>query len=220
MSVRTAGSCVLFLTLLIAAVAPASAAAEHSISFELLGGTAFNFGTPLSVEQGDHPEIDFTAEYETRPLESPFYYAWRVAFERGPGAWELQFVHHKLYLTNPPDEIQHFEISHGFNILTLNRAVERHGLSLRAGFGLVVAHPQSDVRGMSGPDSGFFDTGYVLTGPAALLGVGKEFPLTTRFSIASEAQLIAAWARVPVGGGRADAPHVGLHWLIGIRYRL
>ena len=209
----------LLLALVVVLLCTATSAGQSSRSIELLFGTAANLRTPLTIRQEGEPEIEFRARYDTRPLTSPFYYAVRFAFEDQRGAWELQLVHHKLYLSNPPEEIQHFEITHGFNVITLNRAFATRGARLRVGAGIVLAHTESTVRGLEGPGGGILDTGYCLTGPALLVGVGKEFAVATDLYVGAEVQLIAARARVPVAEGTATAPNVALHCLLGAGYR-
>lgn len=118
------------------------------------------------------------------------------------GAWEIQFIHHKLYLTNGLPEIQHFEITHGFNTLTFGRAWTTLPVTIRLGGGLVIAHPESEIRRMS------LSPGYQLTGPAVFAGVRKRFPLGRRAFLAAEAQFPVARAHVPVRGGEASAPNV------------
>ena len=76
-------------------------------------------------------------------------------------------------------------------------------------------------RGLSWYDEGgIFDSGYHLTGPAILGGVGKHFRVSSRLSVGLEVQLIAAWAKVPVAEGNATAPNVALHGMVGVGYRL
>lgn len=194
-------------------------AGQSSRSIELFFGTAANLRTPLSVRQEGQPDIEFRARYDTRPLTSPLYYAIRFAFESGGGAWELQLVHHKLHLSNPPEEIQHFEISHGYNVITLNRAFAAGGEKFRVGAGMVLAHTESTVRGVEDRAGGVLGTGYRLTGPSLLVGVAKEFAVATDIYIGAEVQLIAARARVPVAEGTATVPNVALHFLLGAGYR-
>ena len=202
-------------------LAPAPSSAIEPSSFEFFLGDAWNFNTSLSIAQHEFQNLDLTAEYETRPFEKPLYWVLRFGFNRqGRGAWELQFIHHKIDLSNTTGEIQRFEISHGFNIFTLNRTFEDLPVTFRFGAGLVIAHPESVVRGLSWYDEGgVFDSGYCLTGPAITAGVGKDLPLSSRVFVAVEMQLIAAWASVPVANGKARAPNVALHGMVGLGYR-
>lgn len=75
-------------------------------------------------------------------------YAYRIGRWSGRTAWEAELVHHKLYLENPPPAVQHFEVTHGYNLATANRAwaTDRRTV-LRVGVGLVIAHPEGRVRG-------------------------------------------------------------------------
>lgn len=204
----------------VVAGAPSSSAIDLS-SFEFMFGEAWNFDTTLSIVQHGYPAIDLTAEYETRPFEKPLYWAFRFGFNRGErGAWELQFIHHKIHLTNPTEEIQHFEITHGFNLFTVNRSFEGLPITFRVGAGLVFAHAESVIRGHPWYDEGgVFGSGYHVTGPALIAGLGKDFHLTSRLFIGLEGQLIAAWAKVPIAEGEAKAPNVAIHGLIGLGYR-
>ena len=200
---------------------PLSSSATDLSSFEFMLGDAWNFQTRLSVAQREYPSIDLRAKYETRPFEKPLYWAFRFGFNRREsGAWELQFIHHKIHLSNTTEEIQHFEITHGLNVVTFNRAFEALPITVRVGGGFVIAHPESVVRGLSWYDEGgLFDSGYHLTGPAVTAGVGKDFQLTPHLFVVLEAQLVAAWAKVPIAQGDATAPNVALHGMAGFGYR-
>lgn len=199
----------------------ASADAGERPSFELFLGAAANLKTKLTIEQCREKDIELTAEYETRPFDDPFYYMLRFNFAREGGGWELQFIHHKIYLTNTTDEVEHFEITHGYNMFTLNRSFPVPLVRLRVGGGIVVAHTESIVRGLrdQGDSGGILGTGYHLTGPAVLAGAGEALALSSRLFVTPEVQVSTAWAKVPVANGRAYAPNVALHGLVGIGYR-
>jgi hypothetical protein len=207
------------LVLLAAPISGDSSATEEGPTAELLFGTAVNLETTLEVRQEGEPTIRLDARYDTRPLTSPLYYAVRLGLQDRAGAWELQIIHHKLHLSNPPEEIQHFEITHGFNILTVNRSFRFRGATLRLGAGVVVAHPESTVRDLGSNIEGILGSGYTLTGPAVLIGTGKAVEIADDFFVGAELQLTAARARVPVADGTADAPNVAVHVLFGAGYR-
>jgi hypothetical protein len=184
-------------------------------------GSAFNFPLPLTIQQQGYDDIEFTARYDTRGFSEPLYWAARLSFQYQLDIWELQLIHHKIYLTNPPDEIQHFEITHGFNIITLSRRFETKTVPFRFGAGFVLAHPSSRIRGLGLEEGGgIWGTGYRLTGPALLAGAGKRFPIAGGLFVALEGQLIGAYARVPVGNGHANAPNISVHGLVGVGYGL
>lgn len=189
-------------------------------SVELLGGTAVNVPMSLRIRQRGTPDLRFVARYETRPWEGSPYYAYRVSrWSQPERAWELELVHHKLYLDDPPSEIQRFEITHGFNLLLLNRAVRRSGLVLRAGAGVVVAHPESIVRGRAlGSDEGGLGGGYHLAGPAVQLALARRIRLGGGWALTVEGKATGAYARVPVADGRATVANVAAHGLAGVAY--
>jgi hypothetical protein len=167
------------------------------------------------IDQDEAPELRFTARWRTRPFEAPLYYAWRVARERGERAWAVELVHHKLHLADPPPEVERYEITHGFNLLTINRLALAGPWLGGAGIGVVIARPESRVRGreLSG-DRGLFDLGYDLAGPVVALTGGARRRLGASWFAGVEAKLTAAYARVPVEGGWSSAPNVAAHALV------
>ncbi len=123
--------------------------AEERCSVELLLGGALNASTTLAINQDGEDDIEIDADYATKPFEFPVYYALRLAHLRARGAWELQFIHHKIHLENTTEEVERFEITDGFNILTVNRAFPAGPVDLRVGAGVVIAHADSRIRGLS-----------------------------------------------------------------------
>jgi len=205
----------------LAAVAalPAACAGWEGFAFQLSAGVPFSFPAPLTIAQAGEPKVRLTARYRAKPFESPFYYAVRVGRWRGDRAWEVELVHDKLYLENPPPEVQGFSISHGFNLLTVNRAWERGGAICRLGGGVVVAHPESTVRGRRFPERGGpFGGGYFIPGPTAQAAAEKRFALGRGLAGALEGKVTASWARVPVEGGHATVPDVAVHGLVGVGF--
>lgn len=211
---RVVASCAL-------ALLSAASVRSREWSLELYGGAAASAPSRLTIRQGDFPDLRFTAHFETRSFESPVYYSGRLGVgTRGGHRWELQLVHHKLHLREPPAEVQSFSITHGFNILSLSRAWERRGWALRLGGGLVLAHPESAVRGRRlSEQEGLLGRGYYLTGPAAQLGAGRRFPLLRGLFLSAEMELAAARARVPVAGGDASMSNVSVHARFGLGHR-
>ena len=183
-------------------------------------GAVESLETRLTIRQSGFPDIKTDADYETRPAESPPYYMLRAGRWQGGAGWELEMIHHKLFLQNPPPEVQRFHISHGYNIVALNRAWEVRRLILRAGAGVVVAHPESTVRGRNeDPSDANLSGGYHLTGPALQIAAEKRFALGEHCFLGLEAKVTTARATVPVAGGDADVPNTAFHGLVGLGYR-
>jgi hypothetical protein len=206
--VRTASLALLGLA------APLAAASEWR--FEAATGTAHSFASSLTLELARRPETQLDADWETHPFDGAIYYSLRVSrFERG-GGWEIQLLHHKLYLANPSPPVGRFEVSHGYNLVTVARALERGGFTGRLGVGVVVAHPETVIDGQPQPAD---QSGYVLTGPAFVLGAGRSFDLGRRAFLEGELGFSFAWARVPVAGGHAGVPNRAVHALVGLGVR-
>lgn len=203
--------------------AACTAGAEHATpewSAEALLGGAFNFRTTLSIERSMQTTVRWDADYHTRGLDRPLYYAFRVARRTGDGAWGIELVHHKLYLENRLPEVQDFAVSHGYNLLMLGRSRNWLGVILWGHAGVVIAHPENTVDGRPLPESGgALGTGYYLAGAAVGGSVEKRVALGERWFAAFEAALIACSARVPVEGGHADVPNSALHVWVGIGRR-
>ena len=66
--------------------------------------------------------LNFKAEFYSEPFKKPFFYVYRISKWKNNKAWEIEMMHQKLYLKNPPKEIQYFSITHGFNLITINRS--------------------------------------------------------------------------------------------------
>jgi len=201
-------------------LAGAIAAGAGDWRLELHGGAARSFGSTLEVRQDGQGGLAVDASWAGRPFDPPIYWSWRVARWSGGRGFSLQVIHHKLYLEDPPPEIESFSVSHGYNLATLQYGWTIHGFELWAGGGAVIAHPESSVRGLVLSETGgTFGGGYHLTGPTLAVAAGRGIALGHRFLLSFEARFTASWARVPVAGGEAEVPDRSLHALVGLGFR-
>jgi hypothetical protein len=128
-------------------------------------------------------------------------------------------MHHKVYLADPPPEVQSFGASHGFNLVTLQRAWPHRLAELRAGAGIVLAHAESTVRGRRYDETqGLFAAGYHVAGPAALVAAARRWSPQPWLALALEARASVAPARVPIAGGEARFTNVALHLMVGVAF--
>lgn len=194
-------------------------ASPRSVWLEGCLGTVLNAPTPLRIVQRNEPEIRRTARYETRPFEPPLYYTARLGAAWGRRGWEVEWIHHKLYLTRKPDAIQRFSISHGYNLVLVNRVGEGLGWVSRVGLGMVVAHPETRIRGLEGPRSGGLGRGYHLAGVAAQTAWGRGWRLAGGLRGWVEGKITLAFADVPVAKGEARVPNAALHLVAGLGWR-
>ena len=191
--------------------------ARGSWTFELFSGAQYNVPMPLVIRQQGFDDLSQMAAYASHPFSSPLYYAWRLGKWDENTAWELELVHQKLFLHNRPDDVQNFEVSHGYNLLTVNRAWQLYGWHLHAGLGMVITHPETTVRGKTHPtNQGIFNGGYYVSGVTTQIAVGKRLPLWYKLFATLEGKLTASFARVPIADGSADVPNIALHGLFGL----
>jgi hypothetical protein len=189
-------------------------------SFELLTGSAHNFETALRIRQSGFPELRLEGRYETRPFSGSPYAAGRIGYWKGHGGWEVQLLHHKLYLDYATAEVERFEVTHGYNLLTFGYARLVRSWALRGGAGIVIAHPESSVRrrtivGFGAPRG----LGQGVAGPTVELAVARRWTPGRRWLFSAEVKLTRSWAVVPVGDGEADVPNLALHGLLGFGLR-
>jgi hypothetical protein len=189
-------------------------AAEPGWAFQALLGGAWSRSSRVTIRQDGFQDLRFDANWETKPFTDPPYYSVRLGRWSRRGGWELEMNHHKLYLRNPPPEVEHLEVSHGYNLVTVNRAWDLGPVLVRAGAGPVVAHVEGSVRGRS-----FGTSGYRWTGPALQVGVERRLALRERWLLGIEGKISAARAVIPVQGGELDAPNVAGHLLVSLGYR-
>ena len=187
------------------------------VGFEVFPGAPLILASSLDISQDGHPDLNIDPDFATEPLEPPWYYALRLSLWRGDRAWAVDLLHQKLMLRDPPPEVQHFEISHGYNIFTVQRLWLRGATVLSAGAGVVVAHPENTVRGLVLDEkTGLGGWGYHMAGFAISGGVGRRIPMGEHFHLAGETRLVASRVEVPVANGRAVASDLTAHFLLGV----
>ncbi len=174
---------------------------------------------PLVIRQGTEDYHISAAEYDTKPFTGSYYYSWRIGKWRGDDAWEFELVHHKIKLTNNPPDVQKFEISHGYNLLTINRAWLRESFVYRLGAGIVLAHPETIIGGLEfDAEGGMLGMGFYVSGPTLQATAGWRFQLGEKMFGVVEGKLTVSSAWVPIQDGDADASVVALHGLFGVGY--
>ncbi len=181
-----------------------------------LGG-AWSVPLRLTIRQDGHEDLSLTARWKAKALEPPLYYVYRVATWREGRGWALDLTHHKLHLANRPSEVEDFAVSHGYNLLTLHQLIERGNWRYGPGIGIVIAHPESEVRGRRFDEHrGMFREGYYVSGPTTSLLGGYTREVAGSLYVTWEVRLTGSYARVPIAGGRADVPNLALHGTVGL----
>lgn len=193
--------------------------AQSVWSIELHGGEVINVPLPLSVSQDGYPKIRTTARFRTEAFTPPVYWDARISRWKDLKSWEFEVIHQKLYLKNTTAEIQKFNISHGFNLLMINRGFENGKFRLRTGAGIVLAHPESKIRGLEfGDTADDFDMGYFISGPVTNFAVSKPVKISRQFFLNAEAKATLAYSHVKIAEGHAEVFNLALHLILGIGF--
>jgi len=215
-----------FLSLLLSSC-PSLVQAGRSYPFELFWGAQSNLPTPLIIKQEGEETIRVNqAEYESDAwtwFNSP-YYAWRIGLWENNRGWEIELVHEKIILKNKPEDVQHFEISHGYNLITINRAwksSKSYHLIWHIGAGIVLTHPETIVRHKSKGFGASFPEGFYISGLTAQIAVGKRIKVWPGLFGILEAKFTASYAtHVPIADGYAEVPNAAIHGLFGMGYEM
>ncbi|OFX57938.1 MAG: hypothetical protein A2066_08575 [Bacteroidetes bacterium GWB2_41_8] len=171
---------------------------------------------PLTIRQEGFQDIKLWARFDAEPFVLPVYWDWRFSRWEAGKAWEFEVIHHKLYLSNTTPEIQKYNISHGFNMLMFNRVFQKKFVRVRVGAGVILAHPESKIRGKEFGDTGNdMDMGYFISGPVVNFAVSKPFYLGSRFYINAEVKTTFAYSSIKIANGNSDVYNLAFHLNLG-----
>lgn len=183
------------------------------------GGEVYNLPVPVTISQQDYSVIKLTARYRTDALSPPIYWNLRLSHWRNARSWEFELVHHKLYLDNTTSEVQKFNISHGFNMIMIDRGFDKKTYEYRAGVGIVLTHPESQIRGYEfGSTGDDFDLGYSVSGPVINFAIGKSYRLGNHLFFNAEAKTTLAYAYIRVAQGHAEVVNIAFHIILGFGF--
>lgn len=213
------GSLAIGIALLLLAAGPRPLAAQWRL--EGWFGNAFSLNSGLTFKQDGQPDIHVDADWSTRPWRPTWYYSMRIAKWSGNSAWAFEYMHHKLYLDNPPTpEVTRFRITNGVNNLLAERHWRVHGWELGVGAGPMLAVPVSTVRGKDyGRAEGVFGSRYVLSGATMLGTVAHRLKLLpyTYGSLALKATVTPM--SVPIAEGHATTTNLAVHLQYGLSFQ-
>jgi hypothetical protein len=172
----------------------------------------------VKITQASHEDLDFTAQWSAEPFKIPTYWDLRFAYWTNPTrGWAVDLCHNKLFLDNPPPEVQYFAISHGYNILTLQRIWVLSGNMVLVAAGVVVSHPENAVGHWKlNETGGHFGNGFYLTGPVVGAGVGRRLVMWKGLYGALEGRFTLSRATVPVEAGEATFTSATFHLMFGL----
>ncbi len=180
-------------------------------------GAATNYeqSVTIKMDSGDDINMD-SVGFDTKPFSTPPYYTIRGGYWQDESAWEMELVHHKLYAkTSDLDpQVNNFEITDGYNLLYVNRAVQaRPNWNARVGLGLVIPHPDVTVNGERSHG------GYQLGGGSAQFALEREFALSEQWLLSLEGKVSYSYAQITLDYGEAVVPNTALHLVGQVKFR-
>ncbi len=183
-------------------------------------GDAWNLPTELTVTQAGQPDIHIDADWSTRPWSPTWYYAGRVARWSGSSGWAVEYMHHKIYLDNPTDEVTHFRVTNGVNNVLAERLWRKGAYELGAGLGPVFVVPISVVRGQRyGKRNGVFGSRYEFGGGTLQGSVGRRLKLLPYTYGSLTAKGTVTYLDLQVADGRAHTMNYALHLQYGLSFQ-
>jgi hypothetical protein len=193
------------------------------VGLEVTLGLTWNAPSDLRVVQRGYPDTPVqNTRFEGRDLEWFPYYTARLWYGSTVGwRYELELIHQKLYLSGSGENgeiLDHFQSSDGFNYLLFNLAYAVDvGVRLvpRFGLGVIIAHPETTVRGRSlGTDGD--PSGYQFSGWGAQVAVGLEPPWILGPRL--EGKFTLGYSRLNIADGYAEGWFKAFHTPLGLGY--
>ncbi len=195
-----------------------------SVSVSAKGGWEFSIGTGgalnlqesinIKMDNGEEIESD-SVQFETKPFTSPPYYNLRAGLWEQDTAWEVEFIHHKLYAKSSEldSRVQNFEITDGYNLVYLNYAlVVAPSWNARFGIGPVIAHPDVTVDGQRSHG------GYQLSGMTSQLALEREFEISPSLIMSLEGKMTYSYAQIDLDYGEVKVPNTALHLIAQLKF--
>ena len=199
---------------------PSATIAEDGWYLQSHWGFSNSIHSSLAIKRNDKPGIVHTAKWKGKSFKDSWYYTVKVDHWKGDRSHGIEWIHHKAYLANPPEQIEHFSISDGYNLLMFNRGSRwSNGLINRIGAGLVFGHPDMKFR----DEERFYMKGGIggnyLAGVAAQYSIEKRLYEIKHFIFTLEGKVTASFARVPISEDNteyAEVPLIAWHITFGL----
>ncbi|RXJ74231.1 hypothetical protein CS022_03965 [Veronia nyctiphanis] len=180
-------------------------------------GYVHNAKEKIEIEREGKSNIIFSdAKFKSTALEVPIYYSLKAGRWDNSSAFEVEFIHNKLFIApeNLSHGVNHFEISHGFNLVYVNYAVEMNNWIARGGVGPVIASPTISIDGVESSED------YQLAGITTQFGLERELLAVDSFSLGVEGKVSYSYTKLDLDDGSVTVPNTALHLLFNLKYML
>jgi hypothetical protein len=188
------------------------------ITFKANTGIVYSLPSKITFKQAGQPDISFRGRYRAESLVLPIYWDYSLEYSKNGKSYGIRTTHHKVILDNPQQNVQAFEMTHGFNMVNLFYAQEWRSFRWLVGAGVTAAHPESTVRNnfYSVPGGeGALNSSYVLVGPNIIGSLNRRFYFGNTFFWRFEGKVSWSYFDVPIYEGRAKGTNLALHFLTG-----
>jgi hypothetical protein len=180
---------------------------------EFFLGNAHSLPSRVTVRQKGYPEESKIAHWSTRPTEPAPYYSARVGLWKDNQGWDVEMLHHKLYMNNTDAVFNNYRSTFGFNFFFLNRGWRVHpNIILRFGLGPVISHPVNTIRGQQYTDN----VTYKLVGAGTQVAAQFRQTIYKGLYLTQEIKTTYAMARLPIANGRSYLTNLAFHGLVGL----
>jgi hypothetical protein len=171
----------------------------------------------MTLSQDGQPDLVVQPRWSTRPWEPTWYYAGRISRWSGSHAWAFEYIHHKLYLDNPPPEVEFFRITNGVNFFLAERLWRKKAWEFGLATGPVFLVPISRIRNATyDKANGIWGSQYDLGGGAVSANVAFRLRLIPWVYGTVSLKGTAAALKARIAGGNATLMNYALHLNYGL----
>lgn len=180
-------------------------------------GDAWSSHSRLTISQSGQSDLSLRPNWSTKPWEPTWYYSGRISRWSGRSGWGIEYIHHKLYLDNPPSEVEFFRITNGVNFWMGERLWRRHRWEFGVGAGGAWLVPISKVRSQEyDKANGIWGSQYELGGAVLSASVARRLKLLPwvygNLSLKGTASHLSA----NIAEGKAKTMNYALHLNYGL----
>jgi len=188
------------------------------ITFKANTGVVYSVPSKITFRQTGQPDISFRGRYRAESLVLPIYWDYSLEYSKNGKSYGIRTTHHKVILDNPQQDVQRFEMTHGFNMVNAYFSWEWKKYRWSVGAGVTAAHPESTVRGIPYEvpgGEGALNSSYILVGPNLIGSINRRFYFGQTFFWRFEGKISWSYFDVPIYEGRANGYNLALHFITG-----
>jgi hypothetical protein len=180
-------------------------------------GDAWNSHSRLTINQAGQAPISLRPDWSTEPWEPTWYYAGRISHWASNRGWAVEYIHHKVYLDNPPPEVEYFRVTNGVNFWMAERLWRKGNWEVGLGGGPVWVVPISKVRGaVYNKANGIWGSQYELGGAVLSANLTRRVRMLPWVYGTLSVKGTAATLRMNVADGKATMKNFAFHINYGL----